>query len=234
MSKLTEKQQRFADEYLIDLNATQAYIRAGYKAKGNAAEVNANRLLRNAKVQSYIQERMKEREKRTEITQDMVLRRWWAIATADPNSLTQLRRLNCRYCHGTDHAYQWRDEREYDAAVAAAIQTARAEDREPDIPVDDGGYGYNRLADPHPDCPRCLGEGVLDMHLSDTRKLDPKAKQLYAGIKQTQAGIEIKTHDQLKASELVARHLGMFVDRVEHSGGVAISFEDALKEIMDA
>lgn len=51
---LTPKQQRFVEEYLVDLNATQAYIRAGYMARGNAAEVNAARLLRNAQVTAAI------------------------------------------------------------------------------------------------------------------------------------------------------------------------------------
>ena len=70
-SKLTPKQQRFCDEYLIDLNATQAAIRAGYSEK-TACEQGA-RLLANVKVQHYLQKRKKERVERTEITQDMVL-----------------------------------------------------------------------------------------------------------------------------------------------------------------
>lgn len=83
MKALTPKQQRFVDEYLIDLNATQAYIRAGYSARGNVAEVNAARLLRNAQVQAAITEKMKNREKRTEITQDRVLRELEKIGFAD-------------------------------------------------------------------------------------------------------------------------------------------------------
>jgi phage terminase small subunit len=69
--KLTEKQKRFADEYLIDLNATKAAIRAGYSEK--TANEQGNRLLVNVSVKDYIQHRMKDREKRTEITQDWVL-----------------------------------------------------------------------------------------------------------------------------------------------------------------
>lgn len=69
--KLTAKQQRFCDEYLIDLNATQAAIRAGYSAK-TATEQGA-RLLANVKVQKYLQKRKLDRVERTEITQDMVL-----------------------------------------------------------------------------------------------------------------------------------------------------------------
>lgn len=51
---LTPKQQRFVEEYMVDLNATAAYKRAGYIAQGNAAEVNASRLLGNAKVASAV------------------------------------------------------------------------------------------------------------------------------------------------------------------------------------
>ena len=69
--KLTAKQQRFCDEYLIDLNATQAAIRAGYSER-TACEQGA-RLLTNVKVQKYLQKRKTDRMERTEITQDMVL-----------------------------------------------------------------------------------------------------------------------------------------------------------------
>lgn len=82
MPKLTDKQKLFADEYLIDLNATRAYkeVYKGCK-KDETANVNGSKLLRNTKVESYVQERMKEREKRTEITQDFVLKELFAIAS---------------------------------------------------------------------------------------------------------------------------------------------------------
>ena len=74
MSKLTEKQKRFVDEYLVDLNATRAYmlVYPSCKKEETAAAASA-RLLRNVKVKEYIDKRMKDREKRTEITQDKVL-----------------------------------------------------------------------------------------------------------------------------------------------------------------
>lgn len=71
MPKLSPKQQRFVDEYLIDLNATQAAIRAGYSAK--TANEQAARLLANVSIQQALQARMKAREARTEITQNKVL-----------------------------------------------------------------------------------------------------------------------------------------------------------------
>jgi phage terminase small subunit len=70
---MNPKQKRFVEEYLIDLNATAAYRRAGYTAKGNAAEVNAARLLRNAKVQKAVTEAQEKRSERTAITADYVL-----------------------------------------------------------------------------------------------------------------------------------------------------------------
>lgn len=86
-SKLTAKQQRFVEEYLIDLNATQAYARAGYKGTGNGAEVNACKLLRNTKVATAIEKAQKAREKRTHITQDRVLQELARLAFSDTRKL---------------------------------------------------------------------------------------------------------------------------------------------------
>ena len=80
---LTEKQKIFADEYLIDLNATRAY-RVAYPSvkKDSVAAAAGTRMLRNVKVAEYIQERIAERQKRTEVTQDMVVQELAAIAFA--------------------------------------------------------------------------------------------------------------------------------------------------------
>jgi phage terminase small subunit len=63
---LTAKRQRLVEEYLVDLNATQAAIRAGYSdgKNPNAAAVAGNRLLRNRKVKAAIDEAIAERSKR--------------------------------------------------------------------------------------------------------------------------------------------------------------------------
>lgn len=84
---MTPKQQRFAEEYLIDLNATAAYRRAGYAAKGNAAEVNAARLLRNAQVQAAVSEAQAERSRKTGIDAAWLLERLAAEAIADVSDL---------------------------------------------------------------------------------------------------------------------------------------------------
>jgi len=71
VAKLTAKQKRFVEEYLIDLNATQAAIRAGYSAK--TANEQGARLLANVSVQDVVSRKMAERSKRTGISQDRIV-----------------------------------------------------------------------------------------------------------------------------------------------------------------
>ena len=66
MTALTPKQARFVEEYLIDLNATQAAIRAGYSAR--TAEQQGTRLLRYAQVSQAVSEAQQTRSERTFIT----------------------------------------------------------------------------------------------------------------------------------------------------------------------
>lgn len=75
---LTDKQRKFCDEYLIDLNATQAAIRAGYTEK--YANTNASKLLQNTTISQYIGERQKELSRSTEITQERVIKELALIA----------------------------------------------------------------------------------------------------------------------------------------------------------
>lgn len=78
MARMTEKQKRFVDEYLIDLNATQAAIRAGYSP--NTAEQAASRMLSFVKVQDAIEKALAERSRRTGISQDRVIQELAKIA----------------------------------------------------------------------------------------------------------------------------------------------------------
>lgn len=85
--ELTLKQQRFVSEYCIDLNATAAYTRAGYQARGNAAEASASRLLRNAKVRQIILEQEKKVANRCAVTEENVMRESSALAFSDIRKL---------------------------------------------------------------------------------------------------------------------------------------------------
>ena len=75
--KLTAKQQRFCDEYLIDLNATQAAIRAGYSQK--TAGVIGTENLQKPYIKEYIEKRMAEKEKNLIADQDEVLKYLTAV-----------------------------------------------------------------------------------------------------------------------------------------------------------
>lgn len=79
--KLTPLQKRFVEEYLVDLNATQAAIRAGYSPK--YANRQAHLLLVNDRLQAFIRKGLEKREKRTEITADNVLRELAKMAFSD-------------------------------------------------------------------------------------------------------------------------------------------------------
>lgn len=85
MAKLNAKQQRFVDEYLIDLNATQAAIRAGYSVK--TAQEQSSRLLSNVMVQEAIGKSMSERSKRTGVNQDRVIQELARIAFVNPQNV---------------------------------------------------------------------------------------------------------------------------------------------------
>jgi phage terminase small subunit len=71
MASLTVKQEQFCNEYLVDLNATQAAIRAGYSAKTAAQQ--GFQLLKKTSVAKAIQKKIQERSRRTEINADWVL-----------------------------------------------------------------------------------------------------------------------------------------------------------------
>lgn len=206
---MNDKQQRFVQEYVKDFNATQAAIRAGYSER--TAQEQGSRLLSQVMVQEAIDERRAEVATAAMIDAAWVLRQWQQIATADPNELMQMRRVNCRCCYGAGHQYQW-SECEYRAAVDKAVESGKP------APDGMGGFGFDPNADPHPDCPECGGNGVEYVHVADTRKLTGAAKRLYAGVKQTKYGIEIITRDQDAALTNIARYLGMMLDRKEISG----------------
>lgn len=75
---MTEKQKRFVEEYLIDLNAKQAAIRAGYSVK-NADKIGSE-LLGKTRVQQAVSEAIAERSRRTGVNQDRVVRELARIA----------------------------------------------------------------------------------------------------------------------------------------------------------
>lgn len=82
--KLTPKQQRFCDEYLIDLNATQAAIRAGYSKKTAYSIGEQN--LKKLELKEYIEQRMAEKEKALIADQDEVLKYLTSVLRGESQS----------------------------------------------------------------------------------------------------------------------------------------------------
>ncbi len=169
MKGLTRNQKIFCDEYLIDLNATRAY-KSAYKnvTKDETAAASSSRLLRNVKVKAYIDKKMAEREERTEITQDKVLKELAKIGFADIKDYLEYRTAKTVV--------------EYD------------EDGEPVI-------DYRQIID------------VIDSNDVDTSII----QEVSIGKDGT---FKFKLYDKHKALQDIGKHLGMFVDKLEHSGNI--------------
>ena len=89
---MTDAQKRFCDEYLINFNATRAYKMAYPSCKKDeTANAASSRLLRNVKVKEYIYEKQKEMQKRTEVTQDMVINELAKIAFYNNEQTVELK-----------------------------------------------------------------------------------------------------------------------------------------------
>ena len=159
---LTPKQARFVAEYLVDLNATQAAVRAGYSQR--TAESIGRQLLRKTTVSEALSAAQAKRAAKTEITAERVVEALARIAFADPRSV---------FAWGPD-GVTLRDSAELTADEAAAISEV-SESR-----TESGG---------------CL---------------------------------KAKLHDKVKALDLLGKHLGLFVDRVEAKvqGGVVIKWSE--------
>jgi phage terminase small subunit len=162
--KLSPKRARFVDEYLVDLNATQAAIRAGYSAR--SAKVTASRLLTDANVAAAIQAARNRTANKLEITRERVLQEYARIAFADIRKLFTWDEERACYVPSRDLTD---DE-------AAAISEIQAETTRTWIGTGD------------------------DAEPADTIKL------------------KLKTYDKKGALDSIAKYLGMFVDRHEHSG----------------
>lgn len=160
MARLTEKQKRFVDEYLIDLNATQAAIRAGYS--GKTAGRIAIELLNKTHISDLVRERMINRGKRTEITQDRVLQELASIGFADIS--------------------------DYASVISSGL--------------------------------------LATVRLTPTADIPQEKRAAIAGIKEGANGVEVKLNDKVKALELIGRHLGMYTDKVDLTGGINIIIED--------
>lgn len=218
---LTARQEAFSQEFAVSRNLRSAY-QAAYAAEGLSPyqyNKRAREVFDTPRVQARIKELIDAAAAPTITTITEVLQRLLLIATADPNELMSVKMGCCRFCHGDQHLYQWR-EREF---TEACVRVERVNEQRArlgakkgtfDEPFPDigGGFDYDHTREPHPFCPECRGEGVHRVLVKDTDMLSPAGRALFAGVKQTATGLEIKTMDQTKALELVGKILGAFKD----------------------
>lgn len=196
---ISDQQAKFAEHVVNGENRTEAYRRSGYTGEGAVAWAAASRLLRNVKVSRYIRHLRNERQSRYTAELDDVISQLKAIIYADPNDIGQYRRVNCRYCWGFGHQYQWRDAVEFEEKRLEALERKKRE------PLDVGGYGFDQSMDPNPECPRCNGEGRGEAFFADTRDIEGDARYLLHGVKLGKFGIEILTADKDSARKELAR-----------------------------
>lgn len=209
-ASLTTKQESFCLSYVQENNLLLAY-RLTHDTSGMTTKTiyeASSRLKAEVKIAARIKQLRDIAAMEAITTVVELMRTWHDIAIADPNEIISRVAWNCRFCHGVDHHYQWINDAEYYAACAVA---ALAEPPKP-LPDVHGGYGFVGNADPNVRCPACFGEGLQHTRIADTTKLVGPARKLYAGIKETANGIEVKLQDQQKARESLARCLGAFKD----------------------
>jgi phage terminase small subunit len=222
---LPPSHKRFVDEYMVDLNGAQAARRS------QLSTTTGYKLLHDPKVQAALKERRTLIDgERSIMGARYVLNKLWDIESADPAELSAIIKINCRFCHGVNGAYQFTrteahrrmqahelglNQKPLEALFPAGKAEAAAwEAGAAGLSLDpQGGDGFEPRRDPNPNCTECGGEGITLHHIADTRKLSPGAKALYRGAKVTAAGIEILVNDQETARDMLAKHYGVATER---------------------
>lgn len=200
---LKPAEERFATEYLLDLNGTQAMLRANPKLAPESAAVQACRLLRRAQVQTRITELMEIRAAHLHIQAGEVLARLWGIATADPRELVSVHVRPCPVCWAPATGVPPDNRRQLPAKPNPDCLQCCGEGEPKAI------YSDTRLLSPK--------AALLYAGAHEGRR----------------GHIGITMHDQLQALELVGRHLGLWRDTGLNTGDGVDPIADLLKEIRE-
>jgi hypothetical protein len=225
MGTLSAKQLRFVQEYLVDLSATQAAMRAGYSAK-TARSIGSENLTK-PDIQNAIAVSVAEQKARLELDADEMVRMLSAIVLLDRNELIECRRVACRHCYSPNDdpqetpAEQAARRKQYDELVRQV-----AANSQPGLPIANlppfdplGGARYDARKPPAPDCTSCFGDGEVRVIFKDTTKLSPAARTVFEGVKVTRGGMEYKMFSRSKAMELLTRRWGLTSPDLEPSAG---------------
>lgn len=225
---LSDIEDRFCLEFVKDLRGAAAARRAGISPA--SARFWASHKLAEPHIAARVAVLKAEHRERIQLDTEDLIDRLARIVKADVRELVEFRRCNCRYCWGLNFGYQRTaaELRMARARHAKDLKRAQAEGRDltDDVPLEfdeEGGAGFKATNDPNPECPECMGEGVGMPFLRDSRELSPEAAALFAGVKVTKEGVEVKTHDPIRAIELIGKHLGTFADNVNVKGHLTIT-----------
>lgn len=150
---LSPQQELFVRQYVLDLNATKAALRAGYNRKN--ARQHGSYLLSKSDIQAAIKARLERRYEKVDIKTDEVLAQIRRLAFASLEGFIEIR----------------------------------------------NGKTY----------------------IADTAHLTEDQMACISEIKQTPDGVQVKLINREKMIELLGRHMGMFLDKLEHSGGLKLS-----------
>lgn len=236
MELLTNLEEKFCCEMVRNDDHLAAYRKYFPNTKDDAKKATA--LMKKRNILARIVE-MRQIAARSAIMDGAkVISEWTKIATADVNDLVQYQRVNCRHCYGIDGAYQWKHEDEYAHAVAMmmseqASKAALGMATNIELPSDKGGYGFQFNKKINDSCLNCFGEGIERLFIPDTRSIPEDSKRLYAGVKMTANGIEIKTRDQDAALLNLAKYfklLGNDDKKDDNDGQVTINIIGGLPE----
>jgi phage terminase small subunit len=209
-----DRREAFVRHFLIHGNASRAYREAGYK-DGPGTRQSAHRLLTSADIQASILEERQKLLATLDVKVEDVARRFRDIAFSDIADIVGLHIGACRFCHGIDHAYQWRTPREFKASHTEPSQ-GYALDGSDETQFDpQGGYGYHLNLPPHPDCPECDGYGIPLVVLKDTRLMSDAERAVFAGVVKTRNGTYYRFHNQVEALKELAVRLGFYTDSDE-------------------
>jgi phage terminase small subunit len=233
-AKLTPRESKFVEEYLVDFNGVRAARAAGYGMNGGYI---ASTLIRTPQILAEINRQQVVNREKLELKREDLMRFWYDLAHADPAELIPIRVRCCRHCWGEDHGYQFTDIELRDLALQHRIR--HKADRDPPMLDEKGGAGFDQRRDPFSvangqkhDCPCCSGMGQMNAEPLDFTKLSSGARLLIGGVKIDRFGAaEIKFNDRLRALDKLAEYCGFIKPK---KGMWTVDFDDIEDDQLDA
>lgn len=225
---LSEKERVLVSEYLKDFNASRAFRAAGF-AKGHIA-----RTFQRPAVQSAIRTAVEKRCFALGVDADAMVKLLVDIVACDVGELMPIRHIPCPYCWSEDGAPQMTMER-YEKEKAQhnrlRLKMLGGPDGEDigEFPPATAFTFVDPNVAPNADCTVCHGEGQVYTPPPDTSTLSPGARQLYGGYVLTKDGPQVIVRAKEKATEMLAKALGLFAEKEEEKTVEAVSTEQLLR-----